>query len=324
MSDVRRAVIDVGTNSVKLLVAEVRDGTVFPLLEKSDQTRLGNGFFAAGRLQADAVERTANAVARFVRESASWSPESIRVIGTSAARDAVNGAELGEAIRRACGVEIEIISGEQEAEWAFAGVTSNPELSKKLLLTLDVGGGSTEFILGRAETVFFRGSFQLGTVRLLHHWALSDPPTAAERDSCEASLDQFLHERVQPALGPVFEKWKLEPACLVGTGGTATILARISLATESWDRELIESTPVTQDQARAIQDRLWGSTLAERKRIIGLPANRADVILPGVAIFGAIMRWLGFSELRVSTRGLRFAALIECTAAPGRRGESLD
>ena len=144
----RRAVIDIGTNSVKLLVAEVAGATVTPLLEQSEQTRLGRGFYETHRLQPEAIRQTAQAVAEFAGRAGKFSPVSTRVIATSAARDALNAAELIAAIKASAGLPVEIISGEQEADWAFLGVTSDPALAGQPLLILDVGGGSTEFILG--------------------------------------------------------------------------------------------------------------------------------------------------------------------------------
>ena len=126
MSFVRRAVIDVGTNSVKLLVADVAGREVSPLREESKQTRLGRGFFETHRLQPEPLGRTALAVARFADQARSMKAESIRVIATSAAREASNAGELIAAIGSASGLAVEIISGEQEADWAFAGVLTDP------------------------------------------------------------------------------------------------------------------------------------------------------------------------------------------------------
>ena len=148
MDTVRRAVIDVGTNSIKLLVADVRGRDVLPVHEESKQTRLGKGFYETRRLQPEALACTAEAVWEFAETAREKNAVSIRVIATSAARDAVNPADLTASIERASGLKTEIISGAREAEWVFQGVTTDAELAKLPLLLLDVGGGSTEFILG--------------------------------------------------------------------------------------------------------------------------------------------------------------------------------
>src|SRR5580765_3776931 len=166
MPNARRAVIDVGTNSVKLLVADVTGRNVEPLLEDGRQTRLGKGFYETHRLQAVAIAQTALAVGEFCKAAEKLGAVNIRVIATSAARDAENPGELIAAVQKACGLRLEVISGEQEAEWAFRGAMSNPKLSRAPLLLLDVGGGSTEFILGQGDEISFRHSYPLGAVRL--------------------------------------------------------------------------------------------------------------------------------------------------------------
>src|SRR5262245_30002819 len=163
----RRAVIDIGTNSVKLLVADVAGPQVEPVHESAEQTRLGRGFYETHILQPAALAATAQAVAVFAKQAADIGAQSVRVFATSAARDAKNPGELLRAVEAACGLRVEIISGEQEAEWAFRGVTSDPALARQPLLLLDVGGGSTEFILGQGEHKHFRQSFPLGAVRLM-------------------------------------------------------------------------------------------------------------------------------------------------------------
>src|SRR5437660_1063107 len=211
MNPIRRAVIDVGTNSIKLLVADVSGHDIRPVFEDSKQTRLGQAFYQTQRLQPGAVASTAKAVAQFAESARKHDAASIRVFATSAAHDALNPEDLTGAIEAASGLKVEIISGDLEADWVFQGVTSDPRLASAPLLLLDVGGGSTEFIVGQGEQKHFRRSLPL----------------------------------------------------------------------------------------------------AERKHIIGLPPNRADVILPGAAIYEAIMEEFDFTELRISTRGLRFAAAMQ-------------
>src|SRR5262249_30238141 len=143
--------IDVGTNSIKLLVADVAGRDVRPVCEESKQTRLGQGFYETHRLQAEPIANTARAVTDFSRKAKELKAVSVRVIATSAARDALNPQDLLSAIESAAGLKVEIISGEQEADWAFNGVTTDPALAKQPLLLLDVGGGSTEFILGQGD-----------------------------------------------------------------------------------------------------------------------------------------------------------------------------
>ena len=230
MKSVRRAVIDVGTNSIKLLVAEVDRGQVKPLWEESKQTRLGKGFYDSHRLQPDAISRTAQAVAKFAHDAREYQVSGIRVIATSAARDAVNGRELTDAITAASGLRVEVISGDKEADWVFRGVTSDPALGAGASLLLDVGGGSSEFIVGRASQKVFAGSFALGTVRFLQLCPHSDPPTHSELGTCRSKIAEFLRNEVEPKVAPALKRAINEASDsprLFATGGTATILARM-------------------------------------------------------------------------------------------------
>lgn len=310
MAIVRRAVIDVGTNSVKLLVADVTGRDVRPVHEESRQTRLGKGFYETHRLQPESIQRTVEAVAEFERFAREQKSVSIRVIATSAARDAVNPAELTLAIERASGLKTEIISGRREADWAFLGVTTDAELAAKPLLLLDVGGGSTEFILGHGTQKSFAHSFPLGTVRLMEKFPHSDPPTRDEFTACRDWVKNFLRSQVRPRLAPALENESGEIR-LVGTGGTTSILACIDLKLERFERDRIEGARLSLAQVKAHRKQLWSLPLAERKEIPGLPKLRADVILTGVIIYEAVMEEFGFQQLRVSTRGLRFAAVMD-------------
>jgi exopolyphosphatase/guanosine-5'-triphosphate,3'-diphosphate pyrophosphatase len=306
----RRAVIDVGTNSVKLLVAQVSGHQVDPLLEQSTQTRLGSGFYETQRMQPAAIARTARAVAAFARTAAEWGAVSTRIIATSAARDALNQEELLGAIHAASGLAVEVISGEQEADWAFRGVVSTPAFAGQPLLIVDVGGGSTEFILGEGDLQQFRHSFPLGTVRLLERLPHSDPPTPEEWERCRAMLKDFLLVQVRPVVASKLRIFSSRAVQLVGTGGTASVMVRIEFGLASFDRDRIEALPLSQEQVRRQRRRLWGLPLLERQRIVGLPADRADVILTGTAIYQELMELFSFPNLRVSTRGLRFAAVM--------------
>jgi exopolyphosphatase/guanosine-5'-triphosphate,3'-diphosphate pyrophosphatase len=310
MDFVRRAVIDVGTNSIKLLVADVSGHDVRPVHEESRQTRLGQGFYETHRLQPESIARTAEAVWEFGEIAREMNAASIRVIATSAARDAVNPGDLTGAIERASGLKTEIISGAREAEWVFQGVATDAELSRQPLLLLDVGGGSTEFILGHGRKQHFARSFPLGTVRLMEKFPHSDPPKKSEFTGCHDWLKNFLHRKVRSPLEPALKNEQGEIQ-LVGTGGTSSILARIESRLDRFDREKIERTVLTFDQVSAHRKHLWKLPLAQRKEIVGLPKLRADVILTGVLIYEMVMEEFGFEQLRVSTRGLRFAAVME-------------
>jgi exopolyphosphatase/guanosine-5'-triphosphate,3'-diphosphate pyrophosphatase len=314
MAHERRAVIDVGTNSVKLLVADVAGREVHPVLEAGQQTRLGQGFYETQRLQPAAIARTVATVAEFVAQARELKAGTVRVFATSAAREALNREDLIATLERACGLTPEIISGDQEAEWAFRGVRTHPGLAREPLLLVEVGGGSTQFILGQGDQTHFRASFLLGAVRLLEGLPHSDPPRPAELERCRQSVREFLESKIRPALEPALRREaELHPkhhaALLVGVGGTATVLARMEQGMEDYDRERIEAARLTRTKLETRVERLWSQPLVERKRIVGLPPERADVMLTGAVIYESVLRGFGFDVLRVSTRGLRFAAV---------------
>ncbi len=316
MNAIRRAVIDIGTNSVKVLVADVQGTEVRPVWEESRQTRLGQGLYTSHRLEAGAIANTAAAAADLVAKCGDYEAESVRVIATSAAREARNAGELTDAVERTCGLRAEVITGDQEAEWAFQGVTSDPALAATPLLLLEVGGGSTEFIVGQGAHTHFRQSFPLGTVRLLERFAPSDPPTPQETAGCRHWLREFLEKEVHPSLDPVLRREAASgPLRLVGTGGTASILGSMEWGLETFDRQRLDATRLSAQRLRWRKDELWSLPLEDRKRIAGLPKSRADVILFGAAIYEAVMDRFQFDDLQISTRGLRFGALL----APPRR-----
>ena len=316
MKPARRAVIDVGTNSVKLLVADVEGHDVHPVLEESRQTRLGKDFYDTHRLRPDAIAQTAKAVAEFAQLAREKSSTSIRAFATSAARDAVNPNDLVSAIAQACDLTLEIISGAQEADWAFQGATRGTDLAKTPLLLLDVGGGSSEFILGHGGHKSFARSFPLGTVRLMEKCPHGDPAPPGEFIACRNLVQTFLEQHVRPELDGFLQGEKESGNIqLAGTGGTTTILARMELKSDGFDRQQIEATRLSLAKVQSFMKMLWSLPLAQRREMPGLPKSRADVILAGVLIYTLVMETFGFDELRISTRGLRFAAVMDDVGA---------
>ena len=305
--------IDVGTNSVKLLVGEVAAGAgpgagaVTRVFETSEQTRLGAGFYESHELR-----RTARCVGEFVREARRRGATSLRVIATSAAREARNREVLVAALNRASGVPTEVISGEQEAEWGFAGVASNPRFDGQSMLVLDVGGGSTEVILGKSPArpggLSFRRSFPLGSVRLLERHGGGTEGSRVPLEQIRRELREYFRNEIVPTLARDGQDWRNARA--VGIGGSTAILTMIHHACREFDAELIERTELSRELLTALVERLWGLSLAERRWLPGLPPERADVIPFGAAIYEAALREFELPALSVSLRGLRYAALL--------------
>ena len=295
----RRAVIDIGSNSVKLLVADVVDGGVTPLVHESEQTRLGRGVFETGLLEQEAVLETTRVASHFADRARDAGAEEIRVLGTSAARDAHNAVDLARALA-AENLALEILDGHAEAGLVLRGVRSHPDLAAGRLALMDVGGGSTELLVADGQDLKLARSFQLGTVRLL-----SGHPTADDKAKLTDTLGSFLDEKLVPALGRVSL-----PGMLVGTGGTPVFLARVLKETDNIASAELESTRLSLSEVQTLNARLWAMPLEQRRRLPGLPANRADVILIGSAIYEAVMLRCGFAELRPTLRGVRYGALL--------------
>jgi exopolyphosphatase/guanosine-5'-triphosphate,3'-diphosphate pyrophosphatase len=202
-----------------------------------------------------------------------------------------------------------VISGRQEAEWVYQGVTSNPALAGLRLLIMDVGGGSTEFILSSGGQARACHSHPLGAVRMLELLHPADPPSPEDHARCRRMLSEFIVQRVAPDMHPGLAE-DTAPIHLVGTGGSATILARMEGMLDSFDRDGVESARLSRARVTWWMNHLWSLPLAGRRRIVGLPKKRADVILTGGSIYEAVMDAFGISEMRVSTRGLRYAAVM--------------
>ena len=302
----RRGVIDIGTNSVKLLIADLRGDEISPDLETSRQTRLGRGLYSGGKLQAEPIQATVAAVNELLALAKANDCSDTRIIATSAVRDSSNPAELLDALGQA----VDVLSGDNEARLVFAGVMGCPRLAKSPTLVIDIGGGSTEFIVGDASGMRFHKSLPLGSVRLMERHAVSDPPAGGELETVCKSIDQALSETSLPGLrGQLNAPGQAQQFAMIGSGGMAGILAKMELADDAYDRERMEAVELPLDRVTAWRERLWGLTLARRREITGLPPKRADVALFGSLIYEQAMRQLGFAALRVSTRGIRFGVL---------------
>jgi exopolyphosphatase/guanosine-5'-triphosphate,3'-diphosphate pyrophosphatase len=288
LAAMRRAVIDIGTNTVKLLVADVRDGKILPIVSRDRTTRLGEGVGESKRLAAAAITRTVEAIEHFVADAKDLGALEIVALTTSAARDAVNGNEFLQAVRNRCGLEVQVITGDREAELIFHGVSSDPEWSNQPILVLDVGGGSAEFIQGERGNIERFQSLPLGAVRLTEQYGEDF-----------AGLVGFLRETLHKSLAV----YSVQNRRMIGTGGTITTLARI-------ERGTVDRVPISQEELRALVARLNSLPLAERKKVPGLPPERADIIVAGGAVFLVAMELLGAFELTVSVRNLRHGALL--------------
>ena len=298
----RFAAIDVGTNSVLLLVADrVAGGGFRPVAERMDITRLGRGVDATGTLSPEGMEATLRALSGFAAEARALGAEGLVVSATSAARDARNGPEFLEAARARSGVTVEIIPGELEAQYAFDAVATDAAVcpSGSPVVVVDIGGGSTELVYGCGSTVTFRHSFDVGAVRMTERFIRSDPPSPAEL----AALRSFLDTVFAP-LPP-----RAEGQGLVGVAGTVTTLYCVRHALHPYDSRRVHGGSLSAPELCALVERLAALTTAERARLPGLDPRRADVVVAGALVLDAVVRALCAPSLAVSDRGLRWGLL---------------
>jgi exopolyphosphatase / guanosine-5'-triphosphate,3'-diphosphate pyrophosphatase len=297
----RYAAVDVGTNTVLLLVAQKTTAGFTPVIERGEITRLGRGVDATKHLAPDSMARTLDAVTRFVAEARALGAEGLVVTATSAARDAENGAEFLAAARQRTGVEVEILSGDTEARFSYLAVATDfaVEAGPRTLVAIDIGGGSTEFIFGEGPTVNFHTSINVGSVRLTERCIHSDPPAAEDLARVSAELGRALLTVPRP--GPA--------ALVVGVAGTVTSLYAVTHGIEPYDAARVHRSWLTRDEVAGTRARLAALPLAERRRLPGLQPERADVIVAGALVLERALEHLGAAGCRVSDRGLRWGVL---------------
>jgi exopolyphosphatase/guanosine-5'-triphosphate,3'-diphosphate pyrophosphatase len=293
----KRAVIDVGTISVRLLIADVIDGRPWPLIRKAEVTRLGQGLVAGGPLNPAARVRTSEAVARFAGEARLQGVDRVLVAGTSAAREAGDGEEFIRGLAREFELRAKVLTGEREAQLSYAGAC----LDVTDPVVLDVGGGSTELITRLASGRVSPVSLPLGANRDTEKWIKTDPPTADELDEvAREAAREFAKLRNRYGAGGK----ESGPRRLVGVAGTVTTLAALSAELKKYDSAAIHLRRLTLDQVCGQLAQLASLTNEGRAALPCVQAGRAPVIVAGAAIVMAAMEVLGYDELTVSERDL--------------------
>jgi exopolyphosphatase/guanosine-5'-triphosphate,3'-diphosphate pyrophosphatase len=289
----RVAGIDLGTNSVRLLVARWMDQEegLVELARDMVITRLGQGVDRSGRIAPDALRRTLRVLERYCRRARALGAERIHLVATSAVRDAENRDDLARVVEALTGEPMEVAGGDDEAALSFLGATRGLEAESPFLV-LDIGGGSTEFVLGSDEpeaTV----SAQIGSVRLTERYVHTDPPTYEELDRLDLAVTSVLHQ--------VEDRIAVHDArTLVAVAGTATTVQAIALHLEEYDPERIHRSVLSRDDALRVFRILADMTTEERRAIPVMPPGREDVIPAGAAILVGVMQRWGFAEALVS------------------------
>jgi exopolyphosphatase / guanosine-5'-triphosphate,3'-diphosphate pyrophosphatase len=284
------AVIDIGTNTTRLLVAEVEDGEVVELERRTTITSLGQGVDASGRLAQDAMDRVAEAIAVYREVIDRLGAARVVALATSAMRDSENGPDFRDFLEQRFGIDARTISGDEEARLTFLGATSSRNDDDETVV-IDIGGGSTEYVSGRpGEDPGFHVSTQMGSVRHTERFLKSDPPTAEELELLAQDV-----RRIVPAV-------EVEPA--IAVAGTATSLGAIDGAEE------VHGYRLTLASCERIAAMLAGKTVDERRNVPGLHPDRAPTIVAGAVILSESIRSLDLSEVDVSDRDILHGAAL--------------
>ncbi|MEU7907863.1 Ppx/GppA phosphatase family protein [Actinoplanes sp. NPDC049118] len=289
--NVRVAAIDCGTNSIRLLIADVSDGRLTDVARRMEIVRLGEGVDRTGELSAEAIERTRQALLGYAAEIAELGVDRVRMCATSASRDAANAADFTAMVRNTLGVDPEVITGDEEARLSFAGAVHGLTAEAPYLV-VDIGGGSTEFVVGGAE-VEHAISVDIGCVRMTERHLHSDPPTPAEIAAAEADITGAVETALRAVPGH-------GPATLVGLAGSVTTVAALAMHLPGYDAGRIHHSRISYDDVANVTFDLLGSTVADRLELPVMHRGRADVIGGGALILRIIMERAGMKSVVAS------------------------
>ena len=302
----RVAVVDIGSNSTRLLIADV-DGGLDEIERQSRVTRLGRGVDLSGQLSAEAIEAACEAIADYVGICSDAGVEHIDAIATSAVRDASNGGAFIAELRERFALSARVLDGEEEARLTYMGATAAHPPSEPTLV-IDIGGGSTELIVGAGREIYFHTSLQAGVVRHTERHIASDPPTALELEALAADVRALIESAVAGQLGAT-------PRTAIAVAGTPTSLASIELGLEPYNPAQVHGRTLTLASIQRLLSQLASSSLAKRAEIPGLHPDRARSIVAGVVILVETMRAFDLERIEVSEHDILYGVSIEAVSA---------
>jgi exopolyphosphatase / guanosine-5'-triphosphate,3'-diphosphate pyrophosphatase len=308
---VRVAVCDIGTNSTRLLVADVQDGHVREITRRTEITRLGEGVDRSGHLLDSAIERVLSVCAEYRQEIDRHDVERAVAVLTSAVRDAENGPQLERALRERFGFDARTISGDREAQLTYIGATSARSYDSPLLV-LDIGGGSTELVVGSGRSVAFHVSTQAGSVRHTERELTSDPPSDIELARC---ADEIRTEIERAVPGEV----RRSVVDGVAVAGTPTSLAAIELGLDPYDPERVDGHRLTRLSCQRMLAQLAALPLEQRREVRGLHPERAPTIVAGTIILIETMKAFALESMEVSEHDILHGAALEAAEADEHR-----
>jgi exopolyphosphatase / guanosine-5'-triphosphate,3'-diphosphate pyrophosphatase len=296
-----------GTNSTRLLVADVVDGRLRERERRSTVTRLGRGVDTSGQLAAEAIEDVCEVVADYIEIYEEMGAERVQAIATSAVRDAANRSMFLAELRERFALDAEILDGAEEARLTYIGAyAERPPAAKTMVV--DIGGGSTELVIGDGPEVGFYASLQAGTVRHTERHITHDPPEAAELEELAGDVQGLINEALE---GAALARANFG----IGVAGTPTSLAAIDQSLDPYDPELVHGYRLSLPSIQRMLSELAAKPLAERLEVVGLHQGRAPTIVAGVVILIQVMRAFGLSEIEVSEHDILWGAALELAEA---------
>ena len=300
------AVIDMGTNSTRLLVTELDDGPPRELVRRSTVTRLGGGVEASGQLATEAIDRVCDVLGGYLEIAAAHAPQKVRALATSAVRDADNGGAFMAELRERFALDAEVIDGETEARLTYRGATAGRQLKGRTLV-FDIGGGSTELVIGEPDgSLRFHESLQLGVVRHTERLLVGDPPGPGELETLGNAVNEELDAARARYAGP-------PPELAIAVAGTPTSMAAIELGLDAseYSADAVEGHVLELPFLQRHLGRLASMPLAERREVKGLHPDRAPTIVAGLVILIGTMRAFGVGSVEVSENDVMLGAALD-------------
>lgn len=308
----RVAVIDVGSNSTRLLIADVDGGRVSEIERQSRVTRLGRGVDLSGQLSAEAIEAACAAIADYVAICREAGVSTIDSIATSAVRDASNGDAFAAELRERFALSTRVLDGEEEARLTYVGATCEQPPAQPTLV-VDIGGGSTELIVGSGREIGFHASLQAGVVRHSERHVASDPPAAIELEALAADVRALIEGATAGAAGA-------SASAGIAVAGTPTSLASVELGLEPYDPKRVHGHVLSLTSIQHLLSRLASVPLAERVEIPGMHPDRAPTIVAGVVILVETMRAFSLDRITVSEHDILYGSALTAAASALDRG----
>ncbi len=311
----RLAAIDIGSNSIRLVVAESQAGGRYRILdEELETTRLGGALASTGKLDDGSIEASLAALRRFQAIAAGLNIENLRAIATCAVREASNGKEFCRKVKEQLDLPIEVISAKKEAHLAFHSVRRRLDLAGKNTLLVDIGGGSTEIVLASGELIESIYATTLGAVRLGEKFGVGQSLAGDDYDRMRKWIDRRLKKTTEKPVAPIH--------LLIGSGGTFTNLANMVMAAKGQSRLPVAGCQVSRAELRHLVDRLRKMSLKQRREVAGLNPDRADIIVPGLAVIDRVMRRFKINLLQVHPYGVRDGLLLSMIEQMQGSGEA--